>query len=83
MFSRKQHPGGINTSNKIQSLWQPYGDFNTKTFITGNSEAFGNNDIGAAITPYYYYFTGQTISYENISQVDATGVDRNGVHKNG
>ena len=73
VFKKTAPSGGTSTSNKIQSLWQPYGSFNNKTFITGDSGTFGNNNIGAGITPYYYYFTGQTISYENISQVDATG----------
>lgn len=86
VFKKTAPSGGISTSNKIQSLWQPYGSFNTKTFTTGDSETFENNNIGAGITPYYYYFTGETMSYEHIGQVDATGgtgtvsirIDKNG-----
>jgi hypothetical protein len=66
---------GISNSNKVQSLWQPLHSFNSKSFIAstdGGSESFDNNNIGIGLTPYYYYFTGKTLSYDHIGQVDAT-----------
>lgn len=67
---------GKSNSNKVQSLWQPLHSFNSKSFIAstdGGSESFDNNNIGIGLTPYYYYFTGETLSYDHIGQVDATG----------
>lgn len=65
-------PNGISNSSLIQSLWQPYGNFNNQLFSRSAGPDFTATGLGVGITPYVYWFTGGISSYLNIAEIDGS-----------
>ena len=74
LFKKSLPSGGVSPYDNISSLWQPYGTFNSQTFI--NSDDHGTDFIatgyGVGITPYAYWYPTDSQSYSTITEADAS-----------
>lgn len=74
LFKKSLPTGGTSVYDNISSTWQPYGSFNSQTFINADSNgtSFIATDYGVGITPHAYWFPTQPQSYTAITQADAS-----------